>query len=463
MVKKAIFPVFILMLLGHLFSVPLQAGTAPDPEDVYRIGLQAYVYGYPLVLMEKTRQVFSQRFPMNRFNHAVAFPPATARTVVRPNIDTLYSSAWLDLSTEPIILSVPDTGGRYYLVQVMDAWTETIAVPGKRTTGTQAGQFAIIGPNWKGSLPSNLPVIKSSTNLVWVLGRTQTNTSADYANVHAIQKGFNLVPLSAWGRAEASIPSPAVCSTPHGGQQSDAPGTGCREWTLILFLRPSPPYSRTIRPIAEDAPLVAELKTIGIIPGQPFDSSKLDPEAIQALERAVRDARNQMINQVRNTGIVRKAWGVNLNIGRYGTDYLTRAITALGGLGALPPEDAIYTGTAMDNSGKPLTGGNRYVLHFDKTGFPPVKAFWSITLYNREGYFVPNPLNRFGLGDRDPLRYNSDGSLDLYIQQDRPAKELEANWLPAPDGVFNLSLRLYWPKPEVLSGQWTPPVIRRVE
>ena len=366
------------------------------------------------------------------------------------------------LSSEPIILSVPDTGGRYYLVQIMDAWTETIAVPGKRTTGTGAGQFVIIGPNWKGSLPSNLPVIKSATNLVWVLGRTQTNTSADYANVHAIQKGFSLIPLSLQGQAEppASAPVTFPARTIPPGQTPPAKvaamDTETFFKTFAALLTNNPPH-------AEDAPFVAKLKTIGIIPGQPFDSSKLDPEAIKALDRAVQDARNQMVNQVRNTGIVRKAWGVNLNIGRYGTDYLTRAAIALGGLGALPPEDAIYTGTAMDNSGKPLTGGNRYVLHFDKTGFPPVNAFWSITLYNNEGYFVPNPINRFGLGDRDPLRYNSDGSLDLYIQPDRPAKELEANWLPAPDGAFNLSLRMYWPKPEVLSGQWTPPVIRRVE
>lgn len=462
MVKKGILPVFFGVLLGHLFSVPLQAGTVPNPEDVYRIGLQAYVYGYPLVLMEKTRQVLIQRFPMNRFNHAVAFPPATARTVVRPNIDTLYSSAWLDLSPEPIVLSVPDTGERYYLVQVMDAWTETIAVPGKRTTGTKAGHFAIIGPNWKGSLPANLTVIKSSTNLVWVLGRTQTNTPADYANVHAIQKGFNLVPLSAWGRAEASTPSPAVVP-PRMGDNTPTPPAQVAGMDADTFFKTFTALLKNNPPHTEDAPFVAELKTIGIIPGQPFDPSKLDSEAIQALDRAVRDARNQMINKVRNTGIVRKGWGVNLNIGRYGTDYLTRAVIALGGLGALPPEEAIYTGTGMDNSGKPLIGGNRYVLHFDKTGFPPVKAFWSITLYNSEGYFVPNLINRFGLGDRDPLRYNSDGSLDLYIQRDRPAKELEASWLPAPDGAFNLSLRMYWPKSEVLSGQWTPPAVRRVE
>jgi hypothetical protein len=460
--RSVIISIGNLLLFLLLLTDLLQAGVPPAKEDIYRIGLQAYIYAYPLVLADKTRLVFVQRFPMNRFNHAVAFPPSTARTVVRPNIDTLYSSAWLDLAQEPIILSLPDTGGRYYLVQVMDAWTETIAVPGKRTTGTQASQFAIIGPNWKGSLPSNLPVIKSSTNLVWIIGRIQTNTPADYANVHNLQKGFNVVPLSAGVRAEASVPSSVIIPAPNRGDGLTPPAqvagmdanTFFKTFTALLRDNPSHP---------EDAPFVAELKTIGIIPGEPFDTAKLDPEALQTLERAVRDARKQMASGIRTTRIVRNGWGFNLNIGRYGTDYLTRALTALGGLGALPPEEAFYTGTAVDNSGNKLTGGNRYVLHFDKTGFPPVKAFWSATLYDSDGYFVPNPLNRFGLGDRDPLRYNSDGSLDLFIQQDRPAKELEVNWLPAPGGVFNLSLRLYWPNPEVLNGRWTPPVIRRIE
>jgi hypothetical protein len=460
--NKGFLGVLTLMLMGHLLSGHLQAGAVPAKEEVYRIGLQAYIYGYPLVLADKTRQVFIQRFPMNRFNHAVTFPPSTARAVVRPNIDTLYSSAWLDLAPEPIILSVPETGGRYYLVQIMDAWTETIAVPGKRTTGTQAGQFAIVGPNWSGTLPSNFKAIKSPTNLVWIIGRIQTNTPADYANVHNLQKGFKLVPLSAWGRAGLSAPSSVITPAGNAGKGPTPPaqvaGMDANTFfrTFTALLRDNPPHP-------EDAPFVAELKTIGIIPGELFNASRLDSETLQTLERAVGDARKEMSSRSKTNRTVRTGWGFNPNIGRYGTDYQTRAITAWGGLGALPPEEAIYYGTAVDNSGNPLTGGHRYVLHFDKTGFPPVRAFWSVTLYDSDGYFVPNPLNRFGLGDRDPLRYNSDGSLDLYIQQNKPEHPMQANWLPAPDGIFNLSLRLYWPKPEVLTGQWTPPVVRRAD
>lgn len=462
MSNKGLWGGLALILMGHLLGGPLQAGAVPAREDVYRIGLQAYIYAYPLVLADQTRQAFIQRFPLNRFNHAPAFPPPTARMVVRPNIDTLYSSAWLDLSAAPIILSLPDTGGRYYLVQIMDAWTETIAVPGKRTTGTQAGRFVISGPNWKGSLPPSLPVIKSPTNLVWVIGRIQTNTSADYANVHALQKGFKLAPLNSGEKAGSTAPLSGNIPPGNAGNRPTPPaqvaGMDAPTFfkTFTALLKDNPPH-------AEDAPLVAELKTIGISPGEPFDPAKLGPEVLQTLDEAVRDAREKIMNQVRMTGIERKGWGFNRNVGRYGTDYLIRATTALGGLGALPAEEAIYTGTVKDSSGDLLTGSKRYVIHFDKTGLPPVKAFWSITLYNREGFFVPNPLNRYGLGDRDPLKYNKDGSLDLYLQQVKPEQDLESNWLPVPNDFFSLSLRMYWPGAEVLSGEWTPPVVLRVE
>ncbi len=387
----------ILLMIGGLLNGPVQAGVVPAKEDVYRIGLQAYIYGYPLVLVEKTRQGFIQRFPMNHFNHAVAFPPPTARQVVRPNIDTLYSSAWVDLSHEPIILSVPDTGGRYYLVQIMDAWTETIAVPGKRTTGTRAGQFVIIGPNWKGTLPSNMKVIKSPTNLVWIIGRIQTNTSADYSNVHALQKDFNLVPLSHLDRAGSTASSSGIPPA-RMVSNSQRPPEQVAGMDAVTFFKTFAALLKDNPPHPEDAPFMAELKTIGIVPGEPFDSAKLGAEALQELARAVRDARKKLLGQLRTPAIVRKGWSFNLNIGHYGTDYLTRARTALGGLGALPPEEAIYIGTAMDNSGNPLSGSNRYVLHFDKKGLPPVKAFWSATLYNREGFFVSQSPQPFWAG-----------------------------------------------------------------
>jgi hypothetical protein len=205
--KKFVKTIFLLILMFSYYGcvteskevtkVRALATVEPTEEQAYRIGVQAYVYGYPLVLADVTRKASVQRSGMNNFNHARGFHTAANRGVVRPNVDTLYSSAWLDLSREPIVLSVPDTGGRYYVIQMMDGWTETFALLGKRTTGTQAGHFLIVGPDSQGPVPSNVEAIKAPTNTVWIIGRTQTNGVADYSNVHAIQQGYRLTPLSA--------------------------------------------------------------------------------------------------------------------------------------------------------------------------------------------------------------------------------------------------------------------------
>jgi hypothetical protein len=451
---------FITLVAGLSLPLRLQAAAGPTADEIYRSGIQAYIYGYPLVLMDLTRQRALQRGAINRFSHAPAFPSASFRNVVRPNCDTLYSSAWLDLSGGPMIVSLPETGGRYYLLQILDAWTETLAVPGKRTTGTKPLQVAIVGPDWKGSLPPDLMTVKSTTNMVFLIGRIQTNTPTDYAHVHEIQKGFKLSslnpPLFSPARPENGPPSADRQSSLPPPKQVAAMEAVTFFKTLAFLLRDNHPHP-------EDVPIMPSLKTLGLTHGRTFNLNRLGPEALRALERAVQEARIQILQQGQTLGTVQNGWRFNRVIGKYGTAYLKRAAVALGGLGALPAEEAVYGGTSKDNEGNPLTGAGRYIIHFTKAGLPPVNAFWSLTLYDREGYFVANPLERFALGDRDPLRYNSDGSLDLYIQSDRPSLDREANWLPAPGNFFTLSLRLYWPKPEVSEGRWSPPVVRRVE
>lgn len=201
-----------------LVLLPLAFGQDPKPStaEIRAIAERAYVYAYPLVLMAATRDTALVRSPPNAFLHAPQFPDSRFRQVIRPNADTLYSSAWIDLSQEPLILRVPDTHDRYYLLQFMDAWTETFAIPGKRTTGTGEGLFAIVGPGWKGTLPARAQRIESPTNMVWLLGRTQTNGVADYPNVHEIQKGFVLMPLSLYpdGPRARQPYTPAVPSRP---------------------------------------------------------------------------------------------------------------------------------------------------------------------------------------------------------------------------------------------------------
>jgi hypothetical protein len=376
--------------------------------------------------------------------------------VVRPNVDTLYSTAWLDLSREPVVMNVPDMGSRYYLVQLLDAWTETFAVPGTRTTGNKAGSFVIVGPNWKGAVPSGTTRIDSPTSMVWIIGRIQTNGPDDYANVRALQRGFTLAPLS--GTVSTTQPSAGSDFTRRTTTGSTPPAQVARMNASEFFsafaeaLKTNPPHP-------DDAAFVARFKAIGIVPGEPFNPASGTPAEMQALERAVREAPQQFS---RRDVTVRNGWSYANTIGRYGTMYLDRARTERVGLGALPPEDAIYPTVARDAEGRPFSGANRYAMHFAKEALPPVNVFWSLTLYDADGYFVPNAINRYAIGDRDHLRFNDDGSLDLHIQHERPADTQLANWLPAPEGDFDLALRLYWPKQAAASGAWTPQTIRRV-
>lgn len=443
-----------LVILSSAFA---SAQSLPiKPDAAYELATQAYLFAYPLVLMEQTRLAAPHR-PVNEFVHAQAYPGPEARTVVRPNVDTLYSTAWLDLSQEPVVLTVPDTGGRYYLVQMLDAWTETFSVPGTRTTGNKAGQFAIVGPNWKGTVPKAMTTIKAPTNMVWLIGRIQTNGPEDYPAVRALQKGFRLAPLSGKtapapaSRAASDFTSvPARQTPPAMVAQQNASGFFAAFADLLAANPPHP----------DDAPFVARLKAIGLTPGKPFDGAALTPDVLQALDRAVKTAHSQLSNR---SATVRNGWTFGTTVGTYGTAYVDRAVVARVGLGALAREDATYPSATADADGQPLTGANQYVLHFTKTALPPVNAFWSLTLYDSDGYFSPNELERYAIGDRDRLTLNSDGSLDVYIQHARPADAQVPNWLPTPEGSFNLTMRLYWPKPEVLSGQWAPPSIQRVK
>ena len=424
----------------------------PSTEEIRKIAESAYLFAYPLVLMEYTRH----HAPANVFNHAREFPAASFRGVVRPNADTLYSTAWLDLSKEPVVLHVPDTGGRYYVMQMLDAWTETFAVPGKRTTGNREGRFAIVGPGWRGELPSGGKRLDAPTNLVWLLGRTQTNTAADYENVRRIQGGYTLTPLSRYPEA-----SPAtVSNAPLAGAGGDPPPVRIARLSTVDFFREFHQLLSQNPPHTDDGPIMARIARLGLEPGKPFDSERLGAEGWKAVDEGARAGAGQL--SIRPASTPKAGWtGFGGRVGRYGTDYLSRAQIARAGLGALPPEEAIYLNCTADSEARPLNGASQYKLHFAPGAVPPVRAFWSLTLYDSAGYFVGNSIGRYAIGDRDRLELNPDGSLDLYIQHAAPGESKDRNWLPAPEGAFNLTLRIYWPKEEVLNGRWTPPPVTR--
>jgi hypothetical protein len=443
----------------------------PSDPEVRKIAEQAYLFAYPMVLMELTRRGMTlDGSPelINHFNHVPVFPDDRFRQVIRPNADTLYSGAWLDLSKEPILLHVPDTHGRYYLMQLMDAWTETISSPGKRTTGTGERWFAIVGPGWKGNLPAGVERITCPTNTAWLLGRTQTNGPSDYDFVHKIQGGYKLAPLSRYAVAsspEMQAPEPGTpVATLRAIQSRQAaappPPVQADRMSAVEFFGMVAELLKTTSPHSGDETMMGQLAKIGIVPGQPFQPEKLGAARLKSIEDGVQAASTLLANfdkqgpQMGKTG-----WSLPGKYGRYGTEYATRAFTARNALGALPAEDAVYLNCFHDTAGAPLSGANRYSLHFEKSAIPPVKAFWSLTLYDDHGYFAANPIKRFAIGDRDALKFNPDGSLDLYVQHDSPSSEKESNWLPAPEGNFNLFLRLYWPDDAVIKGRWIPPAL----
>ena len=423
--------------------------------DLREIAERAYVFAYPLVLIETTRA----GQPTNIFTHVPQFPRPDTRKVVRPNADTLYTMAWIDLSKEPILIHIPDSSGRFYLLQFMDAWSETFANPGKRTTGTSERWFAFTGPDWTGKLPENVTRYDAPTNIVWLLGRTQTNGVSDYDNVHAFQRGMGIMPLSSYHNGEQKLASALAF-----GKSGDVtPPERVKAMTPVEFLTAFAQAMKANAPHRADEPMVADLALIGIVPGENFDLSRLTPKQLQAVNDGMIAASARVESFADKSHQVKPGWNTFIrHVGRYGIDYISRAITARLALGANPPEDAIYMSTFTDGDGHPLDGSARYRMHFGTGQTPPVDAFWSITAYNKNGYFVDNPLDRYAIGDRDLLKPNSDGSIDLYIQSKNPGLEQESNWLPSGDGPFNLTIRLYSPKEAILGGSWHPPVVEHI-
>jgi hypothetical protein len=444
------------------------AQAAITEQEAHAIGVDAYLYFYPLVTMDLTRRQLTNggsaatpiQAPMNTFANIGAYPTADMKVVVRPNFDTLYSSAWLDLTKEPVIVSVPDTHGRYYLLPMLDMWTDVFASPGWRTTGTQAGNFLVAPSDWTGTAPEGVTRINAPTPYVWIIGRTKTDGPADYDAVHQIQAGLKITPLSQWGKPAQPITAafdPGVdMRTPPKIQVDTMPAAKYFAYAAeILKLQP---------PHITDQPIIARMQRIGLEAGKSFDLNAVDPAVRKALQTAPEDAQALMAWKVKTLARVVSGWSMNTDtMGVYGNYYLKRAIVAQLGLGANLPEDAIYPINLADGTGQPLNGASNYAIHFDKGRTPPVDAFWSITLYDQQGYQVANGLNRFAVSSWMPFRYNPDGSLDLYFQNESPGPAKEANWLPAPKGPFNLTMRLYAPKSDALTGKWGPSPVMKQE
>ncbi len=438
-----------------------QTGDSSPETEAEVIATEVYIYGYPLVTMEMTRRVMTNtekaegdKAPMGQFAHLRLFPDASFRDVTAPNADTLYSSAWLNVGNQPYILHVPSQSGRYFLMPMLSGWTDVFGQPGTRTTGTHANDFAITGPKWNGKLPKGVKEFKSPTNLVWIIGRTYSSaTPEDYEAVHEIQDQYTLTPLDSFGKVytpPSGTFDPKIDTRTPVRDQVNAMDAGTFFKTLAELMKTNPPST-------EDRAIVAQMAKIGLVPGKDFE-----PSMIAGLENVPSRAQAKIEDHEYRSGKDTNGWTYPVKTGRYDTDYLQRAYVAYKGLGANLPEDAIYPFADTESEGQPLVGTNQYVIHFDKGKTPPAKGFWSITMYDDQNFFVDNSLNRYSISPRDHLKFNEDGSLDVYIQHEEPKGTKQANWLPAPEGKFTLMLRIYWPRPAVLNGSWQPPTITKV-
>ena len=424
----------------------------------------AYIFGYSLVTMEMTRRVFTNvaepkgtRGPMGQIIKLRSYPDASFRDVTAPNADTLYTTAFFDVGDEAWVLSVPDMKGRYFLLPFLDGWTNVFAVPGSRTTGTGAQTFVITGPNWSGAIPDGATQLKSPTAMVWLLGRIYcTGTPEDYAAVHALQDQFKLQPLSTWGKdytpPAGKVDSSIDMKTAVRDQVNHL--STSEYFTLLADLMKRNP------PAAADAPALEKFKEIGLVAGQSFDAKALDARWDKRLPQLSYDRIVLHLTSLKREN----GWLFTTQTGLYGTDYLQRALITAIGLGANRPQDAIYPTSQRQSLLEAYEGTRDYTLRFAKGQLPPVKGFWSLTMYDEQMFFVANPINRYSMSMRTNPQLGPDGSLVIYIQNESPGADKEANWLPAPKGKFHLMLRLYWPDendPSILDGSWVIPPVRK--
>lgn len=428
----------------------------------------AYVYGYPLVTMEMTRRVVTNvaqpegtRGPMGTLIKLRQYPDASFRDVTAPNADTLYTTAFFDVGDEPWVLDQPDMGDRYFLLPMLSGWTDVFAVPGTRTTGGAAKTFLVTGPGWSGTVPDGMTELKSPTAMVWLLGRIYCDgTPGDYAAVHALQDAFRLQPLSTWGRdytaPEGHVDAAIDMTTPV-RDQVNALSAG-EFFTMLAELMKTNP------PAAADAPALAEFARIGLVPGQDFDASKLDSRWERRLPE-LSYARIRLHFLSRDGDFTRQnGWAFTTRAGTYGTDYIQRALVTAIGLGANRPQDAIYPTSLKPSLVESYDGAHNWTMRFPAGQQPPVRGFWSLTMYDEAMFFVANPIDRYSMSLRTDPKTEPDGSLVIYIQHASPGAEREANWLPAPAGKFHLMLRLYWPDenhPSIIDGSWTIPEVTR--
>lgn len=462
--NKYAFFTFLFFLFPYYFLIAEESKISAEKAE--EIIDDIYIFGYPLLLMDKTREVMTNvvkvednKAPLGQLAHQRQFLNSQEKKKAFLNLDTLSTSAWLDLSEEPFLLYIPNMHGRYYAFSLLDGWSEVFTNPGSHTLEEGNKTFILIGPYWEGEVPSTFQKIQAPTNLAWILGKIYMDgTSQDNHFVNLIQNRVRLTPLSQLGKvyrpALGVKNSNASDSIPVKEQIDRLSGPAFFK-NLARLMKDNPPTP-------EDKAIVDQMKKIGMYPGYDFSIDQTDPVFADKILSVPKRAQEKIRAQQAKATMLSNGWLITTKTGNYGTDYLQRAYIAAIGLGANKPEDAIYLIAYKDAEGKTLNGNNKYVIHLTQDQLPPVHGFRSLTLYDKEFHLYPNPLQRYSIASKNHLIQNKDGSVDIFIQNKEPEKGKIPNWLPAPAGDFILMLRLYLPDASALNGSWTPPSVQRV-
>jgi len=440
------------------------------PEEARAIAKEAYIYGFPMVDNYRIQYAYfvdkqnpEYKVPWNQIKNIPRVYTPEDKAVQTPNSDTPYSMVGMDLRTEPVVLTVPAMEKeRYFSVQLIDAYTQNFDYIGSRATGNDGGSFLIAGPNWKGETPKGVKkIIRSETEFVLAVYRTQLFNPGDLDNVKKVQAGYKAQPFSAFLGQPAPKAAPAI--------DFIKPLTPAEQKSSLEFFNILNFILKFTPTVPSEAALMKRFAKIGVGAGKTFDAGKLTPEVRQAIEQGIIDAWKEF-NEFKSTQMdTGKVTSGDL----FGTreylknNYLYRMTAAILGIYGNSKAEAMYPFYSVDAEGEKLDATkNRYELRFAPSHLPPVNAFWSVTMYELpSSLLVANPLNRYLLNSPmlPNLKRDADGGLTLYIQNESPGKEKEANWLPAPKGPFFMAMRLYWPKEEALGGTWTAPPLKRAE
>ena len=448
-----------LVLSGYAGNVQVFAASADSEadENVWECLEDAYVYAFPLVLMDATRifatnteKVITGKAPVNQLMHGAALADAQFRSVVTPNVDTIYSQVWYDLSEEPMVYELPKTD-RFCKVQVLDGWTNTAAVLDK------AGAYAITLSTWEGELPDGVTRIDVPTSMAWSITRTVLSGEEDLPNVRAIQEKMKLMPLSNYISGDTYEPPKGSYSE----ENNYVPVDKVLSMDPVTFFNKANELMVKNSPAAADGEMLERIAAVNVGPGMEFDTSVLTGDVAENWKTMLTEIRPKLVKEGQKFSKKLGQWNYfGEPIGDFHTEYAYRALVALAGLGANTVEVALYPKTEQDADGNALTGEKSYLLHFESCPQVLEGGFWSVTAYGDNDFLIDNPIDRYCINDRSGLKANDDGSIDVILSKDAPEDTI--NWLPTGDGGFHLYMRIYTPDMNTLE-TWTAPVITEID